>query len=323
MIQIASPPFDLRGLEVFIAVCEQGTMASAARLLGLTQPGVSQIIAEIETKTGAILFDRAVRPLGLTPAGVVLRQRATALLTEARQIAPLLREVERGRLPVVRVGLLDSMSRTLAAELAAKLLELTEQASLLSGLTDAHVSALLTRQLDLVFAVADFSQIEGLERWPILEEPYILLTPADMPEVKRPADLAEIARLKPLVRFSVRSKTGMDIERHLRRLGLDLPRAVEFDTPYGVTSTVAAGRGWCLTTPLCVQEAGLGLSGMRASPLPGPALSRHLILISRRRELSRLPHQIADFTGDALRAKFLPALERDMPWALDQVKVGG
>lgn len=323
MVQPTSTPFDLRALEAFVAICDQGTMAAAARVLGMTQPAVSQIVADIEAKTGTTLFDRAVRPLGLTPAGVVLRQRATALLTEARQIAPLLREVERGRLPVVRVGLLDSLSKTLARELGEKLLELTDQASLLSGLTDAHVSALLTRQLDLVFAVDDFSDIEGLERWPILEEPYILLTPDDMPAIDRPAGFADLAKLKPLVRFSGRSKTGMDIERHLRRLGLDLPRLVEFDTPYGVTSTVAAGHGWCLTTPLCIQEAGLGLTGMRATPLPGPALKRHLILISRRRELSRLPHDIADFSCEVLRQKFLPVVEREMPWVVDQVKVGG
>ena len=44
----------------------------------------------------------------------------------------------------------------------------------------------------------------------------------------------------PLVRFSARSKTGIEVERHLRRLKVELPRRLEFDTPQGVAATVAA-----------------------------------------------------------------------------------
>jgi DNA-binding transcriptional LysR family regulator len=74
-------PFDLRALDIFIAVCETGSMAAAARTLGLTQPAVSQAIADLESRTGTMLFDRSVRPIGLTPAGGVMRQRAAALLS--------------------------------------------------------------------------------------------------------------------------------------------------------------------------------------------------------------------------------------------------
>ena len=67
-------------LEVFLGVCDCGTMSGAARVLGLTQSAVSQTIAELEQRVNASLFDRNVRPLGLTVSGVVLRQRASALL---------------------------------------------------------------------------------------------------------------------------------------------------------------------------------------------------------------------------------------------------
>ena len=83
-------PFDLRALEIFLTVCEAGSMAAAARTLSLTQPAVSQSIADLEARTGTALFDRSVRPLALTPPGGILRQRASALMSEARQIGPLL-----------------------------------------------------------------------------------------------------------------------------------------------------------------------------------------------------------------------------------------
>ncbi|MCS0494390.1 LysR family transcriptional regulator [Ancylobacter sp. MQZ15Z-1] len=310
---MASPdalPFDLRGLDIFLAVCEAGTMAQAARRLSLTQPAVSQAVADLERRIGVVLFDRSARPLALTAAGGALRQRASALLSEARQIAPLLREAEHARLPLLRAGLVDSLSRALMAPLAGKLDEMAEQASVLSGLTASHAGALLTRQLDLLVGADDLDEIEGLERWPLLSEPYVLLMPADVAPPARPADLVALTQTLPLVRFSARSKTGMEVERHLRRLRLDLPRRLEFDTPYGVTASVAAGAGFAITTPLCVFEAALALDGLACRPLPGPGLVRHLTLIARRQELGRLPREIAAFCRAQL-AGVIPAL-RDL-----------
>jgi hypothetical protein len=249
----------------------------------------------------------------------VLRQRAISLLGEARQIAPLLREVKKGRLPVVRIGLLDSLTHALSAPLAAHLVALIDQASLLSGLTAAHAGALLTRRLDLVFAVDDLGDIGGLERWPILSEPYVLLTPQDLPAVD---DLEKLAQVKPLIRFSERSKTGIEIERHLRRLGLDLARGLEFDAPYSVTALVAGGHGWAITTPLCIFESGLGLDGMRCTRLPGPALRRRVILAARRRELGRLPQALATFSTQLLRDSVLPQIARLMPFAVREIEIG-
>ncbi|MBB3769642.1 DNA-binding transcriptional LysR family regulator [Angulomicrobium tetraedrale] len=294
-------PFDLRALEIFLAVCEAGTMAQAARRLGLTQPAVSQAVAEMERRIGIALFDRSARPLALTVAGGALRQRGSALLSEARQIAPLVREAEHARLPLLRAGLVDSLSRVLITPLARALDEKAEQVSLLSGLTASHGGALLTRQLDLLVGAGDLDDIEGLERWPLLTEPYVLLMPAHLPRPGRTGDLEELVRQLPLVRFSARSQTGMEVERHLRRLRLDLPRRMEFDTPYGVTASVTDGMGFAITTPLCLFEAGLGLEGFACWPLPGPGLTRHLTLIARRQELGRLPREIADFCRAQLR----------------------
>jgi len=81
-------PFDLRSLQIFLAVCDTGSITDAARQLNLSQPAVSQAISDIEARSGAQLFDRAVRPIGLTRAGGLLRQRGSSLLAEARQIAP-------------------------------------------------------------------------------------------------------------------------------------------------------------------------------------------------------------------------------------------
>ncbi len=269
-------------------------MASAARQLGITQPAVSQTIAELEARTGGLLFDRKVRPIGLTQPGAVLRQRASMLLAEARQIGPLLREVGQGRLPFLRVGIVDSLSRALTGPLSRFLDNAASQSSVLAGLTAAHVSALATRQLDILLGAEEVQDVEGLERHPLREECHVLLLP---PGQAPPADLDALARLGsqlPLVRFSARSRTGMEIDRHLRRLGLNPRRVQEFDTPYGVSAAVAAGMGWAITTPLCLQEAALTGADLVECALPGPPLRRRLLLIARQKELGTLPTRMAE-----------------------------
>ncbi len=287
-------PFDLRSLEIFLSVCETGAMSSAARALGLTQPAVSLAISELERKLGYELFDRTVRPLAVTLAGGLLRQRASALIAEARQIGPLLRETEHGKLPLIRVGLVDSLARALTAPLAAYLSSKADEVSILSGLTASHASDLLTRRLDLFLGVDDLSDWEGLERWQLAKEPYILLLAAGMEIPKTVAALRRLLQSRPLIRFSGRSQTGLDIEAHIRRLGLEAPRSFEFDTPYGVASMVAAGLGLAVTTPLCVTEAGLVDANLVTAPLPGPQITRKLTLVARHRELGRIPRELGE-----------------------------
>lgn len=293
-------PFDLRSLEIFLAVCETGAMAGAARRLRISQPAVSIAVAELERKIGSSLFDRGVRPLTLTTAGGLLRQRASALVADARQIPPLLREAKLGKVPSIRVGLVDSLCRLLTVRVAEYLGSRADEVSVLSGLTATHASDLLTRRLDVFLGVDDLIEIPGLERWAILREPYVLLLPRGAAPVRTIGDLKKLASQFSLIRFSARSQTGLEVERHLRRLGLNLAQHCEFDTPYGVAAMVTAGRAFAITTPLCISEAALAMTGLVTARLPGPQISRTLTLVARHRELGTLPRDLAQVARKAL-----------------------
>jgi DNA-binding transcriptional LysR family regulator len=295
-------PFDLRSLEVFLAVCDAGTMAAAAAELDMTQPAVSLSIAELERKTGTSFFDRSVRPLALTLAGGLMRQRASALIAEARQIGPLLQETRRGRVPLIRVGVVDSLSRALTVPLSKYLSSRADEVSILSGLTATHAGELLTRRLDLFLGVDDLEELPGLERWELAREPYVLLLPRGACTVQSISDLKVLSAAMPMIRFSARSQTGLEVERHLRRLGLDLPRAFEFDSPDAVTALVAAGVGFAISTPLCVFEAANPSKRISVARLPGPQITRKLTMVARHRELGQIPRDLAEVTREALAA---------------------
>ena len=67
----------LRQVEVFLAVARAGSFRAAAEVLHLSQPALSQHVAELERELGARLFDRLNRRVALTEAGTNLRGART------------------------------------------------------------------------------------------------------------------------------------------------------------------------------------------------------------------------------------------------------
>jgi DNA-binding transcriptional LysR family regulator len=258
----------------------------------------------------------------MTLSGVLLRQRAGTLLADARQITPLLRDVRRSKLPQIRVGLIDSLERLLLPWLPERVLEFADRASFVSGLTSSHVDDISARRLDIFLGVDEFDALEGLETWALLDEPYIVAVPRGTPAPVKLQDLVELSKTLNFIRYHHRRKVGLAIERHLRRINLELPRSLEFDTPYGVTSSVATGQGWAITTPLCVYEAGDLAQRIECYPFPGAAFQRRLALITRSRELARVPKEVTGIVTDRMRDEFIPSITAASPWLKRLLVVG-
>ena len=74
---------DLRQLRYFLTVAEERRFSSAARRLHVAAPSLSQQIRVLEHDLHVTLFDRTPRGVLLTPAGLVLAERARIILAEA------------------------------------------------------------------------------------------------------------------------------------------------------------------------------------------------------------------------------------------------
>src|SRR3954463_8533266 len=75
----------LRDLHLFFTVVQWGSMAKAAAQLGMSQPAVSAVVANLEGALGVKLFDR--HPQGVVPSvyGEALLRRGTAAFDELKQ----------------------------------------------------------------------------------------------------------------------------------------------------------------------------------------------------------------------------------------------
>jgi LysR family transcriptional regulator, transcriptional activator for dmlA len=92
-------------LQIFVAIAEHGSIAAAARSLGLTPSAVSRALNELERALGAALMHRTTRKLQLTEDGSLVLARAREVLG---QIDALESEVAQRRARIsgtVRLGL--------------------------------------------------------------------------------------------------------------------------------------------------------------------------------------------------------------------------
>lgn len=295
---MASNPFhDLRALRVFLAVSETGTMSAGARRVGLTQSAVSHSIRQLETNLGVALVDRDRRPLRLTAAGAMLRQRATGLLDEAEHLPNALRGAAGAAAPEIRLGLVDSFAATVGPSLIKAFMHSAAQLSVWCGLSPAHGDALLAGHVDAIVTSDPLDEVDDLERHRLLREPFLLLTPRDGPRVTEGASAAVLEALAaelPIIRYSARSHIGSRIDLHLRRVGARVPRRLEFDTSDTLVAMVASGVGWAISTPLCLLQGRAHLARVRVSALPAPTFSRQITLVAKAGVLGDLPARLAE-----------------------------
>lgn len=299
-------------------------MTAAAGQLGVTQSAVSQAVARLARQVGVPLLLRQGRQLVPTPAGQALAERAARLLADAGAMASAARDAAREPgLPHLRLGFVDSFASTAGPGLVRQVLADMPRMRLSawSGLAPAQADALLARRLDAVITCEPMDEVDGLVRHELLREPYILLAPEALHAECALLGLPELAARHRLVRHSARSHTGAHIERHLRRIGADAPRVLEFDTAEAVIAMVAGGIGWAVTTPLCLLHGQAHLAGAVALPLPGPGFSRRLYLIGLADADRPLQRRLAAMAWDVLQREIVPRLESLDSWLHEAVTV--
>ena len=148
-----------------------------------------------------------------------------------------------------------------------------------------------------------------------------------VPRADRPwaawANLPLLSANLPFIRYTARSQTGREVERHLRRLNLAIERRVEVDGSDALVRLVAAGAGWGICTPLCLLQARASADGIAVERTPTPQFSRTLYLLCRSDGPIQLAAKIAGSAVEVLRRVCLPQLDALQPAAITaSIRVG-
>ena len=311
-----SSSLNLRALEVFVAVAETRTMALAAERLHVAPSTVSQQIVGLEEALVATLIDRSSRPLTLTAAGRRFLPHAQRILNNVSTARSEMMSLRLASLPSLKFAIIDDFDTSLTPALIVKVHELYPDCllSAWAGRSEAHFRALLDREADLIVTTdaADRDYLDVLERYPLLQEPLVVVAAPGLIDHK--GDVLDQLQALPFIRYSFRMTLGRIIEAQLRRLRLDLAHIYEFDSSHSIFATVQKAGGWALTTPVCVLESPYYRDTLDIFSPPFVNTGRTISLWARRQEMAELPRQLAALSRTILRQTCLEQVFERMPW---------
>lgn len=258
---------NLRQIEAFKSVVENGTVSRAALMLNISQPAMSKLIAHLEADTGLRLFDRLKGRLAPTEQAMRLYDEIDRIFAGVRQVAnavDAIRREEQGRLAV---GVMPALAGSFVQRATTGFLKGRANVfcSVQSLSSQWVVDRLVTRKLDvgLVSAGIDNPYIT-LE--PLLEHPLVCIMPLDHPLTAKtqiePDDLNQI----PFVTFHPDAYVGHVIERVLDAYKVKVESVLVTNVAPTLCEFVAAGLGVALVHPLMLSGLESRLAVRRFEP---------------------------------------------------------
>ncbi len=245
-VEAAPLNLHMQQLAYLQAVERWGSLTVAARRLGVTQPALSQAIAQLERRLGTPLLERAGRGRRLTEAGIEVARFASEVLGRATELREWLQEYEAGAGGVLRVGMIDAASLYVLPETVRAFRAASPGVEV--RLTVDRSAVLLERlarfELDVAFVVGP--PPEGYRSTEVLSEPLYVYQPPGSGEGAEQGDWA----LYPQGR-----RTRLLIDEGLALRGLRPRVTLESDNPAVLRQMVVLGLCWSVL-PAEIAEAG-------------------------------------------------------------------
>ncbi|GAA4323503.1 LysR substrate-binding domain-containing protein [Pigmentiphaga soli] len=231
----------LRHLHLLEVIRRTGSLGSAARELGISQPAVTMLLRELEAVFDTVLVERSARGGRLTTAGVLALERLTIALASVRSaidaarsaaIEPVLRL---GCIPVAGVGILPrALARLESADLLGRIVIVEKPArELLSELCEGKIDCVIGWMDEVLTGMV---RIDQLVIDPLQYGRMQVAAAVDHPLTKiQSVSVAEIARWRWVV-----PRTGSRTYEAFTRLFVR----------HGIPAPVPAVESWSLHTSL-------------------------------------------------------------------------
>ncbi|CAM3414325.1 LysR family transcriptional regulator [Bordetella sputigena] len=216
----------VRFLRTFMAVARYGSFSEAAERVALTQAAVSFQMRALEEELGRELFDRSGRLALLNAAG-------RELLPEVKQLLDLYDRMRLPRKPgpgelagSVAFGAIVSCMGALSKVVSQlKRRHDSLDVRLFSGKSGELASKVESGELDAALVVESGRRMASVRWTPLHEEPLVVLaSPAASGRTVR-----EILERNPFLRFDRTQRTGLQIDRVLRRMNVHVHDFLELN----------------------------------------------------------------------------------------------
>jgi DNA-binding transcriptional LysR family regulator len=264
-----NPTMNIKALQAFTAVMEEGSIGAAAKKVSLSQPALSRILAQLESEVELPLFDRSRRRLRPTAAAHVFLNDVRRIIDEWNELPRIAKRIGQGVTDRLRILTMDALAPSLVmpaiGRFAASAPQVKSTLNVISGLD--WKLALQARAYDLSIAVL-IGQIPGLVATPLCRlRAEVLLPPNHKLARHKRLNVEHLAKERLI---------GMGPDQLLRRQMDDLFLRAGIEPNYAIETTsatlaaqlVVRGAGLAVTDRLLC--GALGIKGYELRPIDPP-----------------------------------------------------
>ncbi|CAE6774155.1 LysR family transcriptional regulator [Paraburkholderia nemoris] len=293
---------DLKQIQYFIALFEDGSVTRAAKRLNIVQPALSMQIAKLEEELHQQLFERGSHGMTPTAAGRLMYRLFLPImrdLAHARQQLIQRDEIITGR---VSIGLIASISESVLADSLSRYHEKYPhvEVTVSDGYSATFIDWVAGGQLDAALINKPRGKL-SLEAHAILDEEMVLATSAahgpDLPHAIELAKLPELELVLPTKRHGLRGV----LDTAAQHEDVLLTPRFEIDVLSSIVQLVGNTR-FATILPRIVVERAVRAGTLRAYPILAPRIVRHIVCITHpRRPLSAAADALISIIADELR----------------------
>ena len=250
---------ELRTLQAFLTVAQEGSISRAADVLHLTQPAISLQLKRLSEDTGLKLFSRTSRGMELTRDGaslLVKAEKVFAALTDFSQTARRMNGAVRGRL---RIGTIVDPDFIRLGGFLGGLMEAFPdlRTELVHGMSGDVISRLLRDQIDVGYflgslddpALPDEAEVRenrrAFRQVDLTRIRYRVIAPAGWDRMVMGKDWNELARL-PWIGTPPKSVHARLLEKVFAGAGHSQNQVALVDQEPGMLALVQCGVGLSL-----------------------------------------------------------------------------
>tara|TARA_B100000315_G_scaffold118666_1_gene108748 strand:+ start:2316 stop:3281 length:966 start_codon:yes stop_codon:yes gene_type:complete len=270
---------NLKQIQSFVAVFEEGGFSRAAQRLHATQPGISAQMKQLENSLGDVLFERSVSGVTPTPAGRLFYQHALAILRRVQVAQEELREMRGEISGSIKFGIIPSALRGLSPTLFPRFAATYPQIkiTLKEAYSDSLTTWVRTGELDFAVVIEPPHQ-EGLMTERLTKESMVLISGRAMGLSSwRPINLVGAQPLK-LIAPSEGNSLRINLDRRIRSGELPIANLLEMDSVHGSIEFIR-NSDWTTILPYTAVSADADAPDLCLNPITAPEISADFFLI--------------------------------------------
>ena len=289
----------IRHLKVFTAVADAGGMSAAAKKLHVSQPTVSQAIAELEKYYGVKLFERLSQKLYLTKEGELMLSFSRHILDSFDQMEEAMDRA--AQTPVLRIGCSVTVGTCLIHDMLDRARERMPDCSfhvMVANSSDIE-QAILNNEIDLGI-VEGILKSSDLQITPVCEDELVVVCGSRHPLAKEKNITLDMLSGQDYISRESGSAERNQLEKIFEEHGLHLSRTFCSTNTEAIKNAVIRGWGIAVLSKRMIEKE-RAAGDIVVLPIEGLKVTRNIQLaIHKNKYLSKSIRMMQEIIREGL-----------------------